>query len=183
MPRHFSRRCPVSIRSPHRSKGRRFRNTTALPPELWDNVSIRSPHRSKGRRRAAEFGGEGVSFNPLPSPSKGSQLRKIFHPQRFLFQSAPLTEARGDYTPSMFTHTRKLKEFQSAPLTEARGDMFDASAIFGLYLTLLVSIRSPHRSKGRHAATSQVNWKRILPQNLRVSIRSPHRSKGRHVTR
>ena len=36
------------------------------------------------------------------------------------FQSAPLTEARGD--PWLSEQLKKYGEFQSAPLTEARGD-------------------------------------------------------------
>ena len=39
-----------------------------------------------------------------------------------------------------------LSGFQSAPLTEARGDVFAAC---GTTLTVTVSIRSPYRSKGR----------------------------------
>ena len=38
-----------------------------------------------------------------------------------MFQSAPLTEARGDASSSASTHIGNL--FQSAPLTEARGDL------------------------------------------------------------
>ena len=61
----------VSIRSPHRSKGRYHAH---IGGDVAFGVSIRSPHRSKGRSVAAA---------PLPAP-----------PEKF--QSAPLTEARGD---------------------------------------------------------------------------------------
>ena len=37
--------------------------------------------------------------------------------------------------------------FQSAPLTEARGDQLAGRGVLDPYA---VSIRSPHRSKGRH---------------------------------
>ena len=67
----------VSIRSPHRSKGRQARRPLV--------VSIRSPHRSKGRPC-----GRG-RFNPLPSPKQGETTGTALS----LFQSAPLTEARG----------------------------------------------------------------------------------------
>ena len=61
-------------------------------------VSIRSPHRSKGR--------------------------PIVPTYRFygnMFQSAPLTEARGDGQAGPVPTA--TVEFQSAPLTEARGDL------------------------------------------------------------
>ena len=73
--------------------------TSRYDPVLSDDqVSIRSPHRSKGRRR------------PAPSPVRTCS-----------FQSAPLTEARGDL--SRITEATPLTAFQSAPLTEARGDL------------------------------------------------------------
>ena len=65
------------------------------------------------------------------------------------FQSAPLTEARGDrlvwYDPLTEARGDYLM-FQSAPLTEARGDceLLSYAVSRGR-----VSIRSPHRSKGR----------------------------------
>ena len=74
-------------------------------PEWDDNtgkmkvVSIRSPHRSKGRY--------------------------VFHVDErsvVLFQSAPLIEARGDFSSSG-TGSTGCCSFQSGPLTEARGDM------------------------------------------------------------
>ena len=67
-------------------------------------VSIRSPHRSKGRLTSHI-----ARADPGASASK--------------FQSAPLTEARGDTTRT--GHRRRSLPstvFQSAPLTEARGD-------------------------------------------------------------
>ena len=60
------------------------------------------------------------------------------------FQSAPLTEARGDRQWQVDPVTDAL--FQSAPLTEARGDRIAAGC---LHRHAHVSIRSPHRSKGR----------------------------------
>ena len=61
-----------------------------------------------------------MSFNPLPSPKQGETKQT---PDIILdilaFQSAPLTEARGDPERSLAcVHSM----FQSAPLTEARGD-------------------------------------------------------------
>ena len=132
------------------------------------DVSIRSPHRSKGRQGAGGGGGgvlefqsaplteargdcgkseiyhTGACFNPLPSPkqgetgilwsfpvgfrvsirsphrSKGRRYPCAFRAWRSMFQSAPLTEARGD--TSLRSDLAQSIRFQSAPLTEARGD-------------------------------------------------------------
>ena len=60
---------PVSIRSPHRSRGRCNDNNVT---RTFERVSIRSPHRSRGRflrierRRRSSF-----CFNPLPPPKQG----------------------------------------------------------------------------------------------------------------
>ena len=72
------------------------------PAAIRHVVSIRSPHRSKGR---------------------------------------PLSLATYFNTGG----------FQSAPLTEARGDLV---AAFLVFLAYVVSIRSPHRSKGRSSVRS-----------------------------
>ena len=47
------------------------------------------------------------------------------------FQSAPLTEARGD--PANRAHRASYTGFQSAPLTEARGDVIPLSDNVSLY--------------------------------------------------
>ncbi len=135
-------------------------------------VSIRSPYRSKGRHLA------NMLVDPLPR-----------------FQSAPLTEARGDQAHRR--HLRVRPWFQSAPLTEARGDKEGLTGTHertsfnplplpkqgetyqedrgDYYCTLgKVSIRSPYRSKGRQP------WHHNTPDYFQVSIRSPYRSKGRH---
>ena len=84
-------------------------------------IAIRSPHRSKGRLG--------------PQSTIAGRL----------FQSAPLTEARGDRVRSNLVGVEA--GFQSAPLTEARGDRAIAPEV--ITTLFLVSIRSPHRSKGR----------------------------------
>ena len=126
-----------------------FSLPVALPP-----VSIRSPHRSKGRPISGPSSWDGSHrFNPLPSPKQGETSTWL--PSRRSsaeFQSAPLTEARGDR--SMMTASCSNHKFQSAPLTEARGDrQHRASGLraFG------VSIRSPHRSKGRRNPISKMD--------------------------
>ena len=85
---------PVSIRSPHQSKGRldqRAGNAVGF------GVSIRSPHQSKGRRStmplALAF--RGVSIRS-PHQSKGRQAPRDASFTGPWFQSAPLTKARGD---------------------------------------------------------------------------------------
>ena len=109
-----------------------------------------------------------------------------------LFQSAPLTEARGDGNLELLLSYYYM--FQSAPLTEARGDVdgqglgswcscfnplplpkqgeiwYSVKASFDRHK---VSIRSPYRSKGRFLDPH------VITIPLTVSIRSPYRSKGR----
>ena len=132
----------VSIRSPHRSKGRPVAVSITVSPRL---VSIRSPHRSKGRRGGLQGGvpEDGVSIRS-PHRSKGRRGATDKRSGPCGFQSAPLTEARGDLMrlscPRSFlrfnplpspkqgeTSSQSVRElptakFQSAPLTEARGD-------------------------------------------------------------
>ena len=119
---------------------------TAWPP--LPVVSIRSPHQSKGRP-------------PWPQ-------RRAVRPS---FQSAPLTKARGDLFRAR--DSGDIDTFQSAPLTKARGD---AHCRGETLLRLLVSIRSPHQSKGRRDSV-----RGALPEDAQVSIRSPHQSKGRRL--
>ena len=61
-------------------------------------------------------------FNPLPSPKQG-EMHDLVATVRVgsRFQSAPLTEARGDRVTRPLIACYFL--FQSAPLTEARGDL------------------------------------------------------------
>ena len=101
-------------------------------------VSIRSPHRSKGRRPKAT-------------------IRAVQQCSIIWFQSAPLTEARGD-SPAARNRRRQFNGPKQGDYVEGRR----------------VSIRSPHRSKGRRAPA-----RREAKPNFQVSIRSPHRSKGR----
>ena len=101
----------VSIRSPHRSKGRH-------PAERLAGVSIRSPHRSKGRQR------------------NGQTIHE--------FQSAPLTEARGDRVATTCPSTEQSFNPLPSPKQGETRLLAGGRALLGI-----VSIRSPHRSKGR----------------------------------
>ena len=68
------------------------------PPNPYRAVSIRSPHKSKGRP-AWNFNWFALRtrFNPLPSQKQGeTETRGLNTRFLSLFQSAPLTKARGD---------------------------------------------------------------------------------------
>ena len=200
----------VSIRSPHRSKGRlgvrRAGSSIAA-------VSIRSPHRSKGRPfLPSQRPRRTNSFNPLPSPKQGeTQAEAPFRTKIVEFQSAPLTEARGDAIPAK--RLAMGSKFQSAPLTEARGDpwlsvnrsypawfqsapLTEARGDPSDFLLCFNPLPSPKQGETWRAPT----WKHCssfnpLPSPKQgetppllsgaetkrpaVSIRSPHRSKGR----
>ena len=85
------------------------------------------------------------SFNPLPLPKQGEMSGchwRLSAPS--LFQSAPLTEARGDLlTPSVIT-ARASVSIRSPYRSKGRCDTSShAAQVFE------VSIRSPYRSKGR----------------------------------
>ena len=203
----------VSIRSPHRSKGRHQQSAGAVIAQMFqsaplteargdrapeslrapfNSVSIRSPHRSKGRPATttqAVFQAT-VSIRS-PHRSKGRQHFVVAPSGHHLFQSAPLTEARGDsgsevlaMVQTCFNPLPSPKQGETLPcLCNALGKT--------------VSIRSPHRSKGRrpvdHGQKRHLSCFNPLPSPKQgetqrptpcsppsdVSIRSPHRSKGR----
>ena len=209
----------VSIRSPHRSEGRsastrairlasgEFQSAplTEARGDLrasW-NYSfpftrsfnpLPSPKRGEIQHqqqdRAARYG-----FNPLPSPKRGEILdARGLLSDLGLFQSAPLTEARGDpveptssasrsvFQSAPLTEAREMptahmicaySKFQSAPLTEARGDR------------CCLQLRS--RTRGFNPLPSPKRGEIAVPllgrSRLQVSIRSPHRSEGRSLMR
>ena len=155
----------VSIRSPHRSKGRPPELSLITRHQLFQSAPL-TEARGDTFRLAKTF--RLVSFNPLPSPKQGETFIKVNahtnahvsirsphrskgRPQssgaggvQYWFQSAPLTEARGDLPEPLPVQIYTV--FQSAPLTEARGDLVVVIDHIDAYA---VSIRSPHRSKGR----------------------------------
>ena len=113
----------VSIRSPHKSKGRRF---SRMMEDEDNAVSIRSPHKSKGR--------------PLHLKRLGGLD---------MFQSAPLTKARGD----MGADAGDQDDSRFNPLpSQKQGETISWGC--GPH-TGPVSIRSPHKSKGRLVCTSE----------------------------
>ena len=158
-------------------------------------------------------------FNPLPSPKQG-ETRIALSPPRLSVRFNPLPSPKQGETSFLGAVRNNLTAFQSAPLTEARGDIEIEKDLS--YLRCFnplpspkqgetgtpeeyrppidrfnplpspkqgetrravppsalcwVSIRSPHRSKGR-LGENVAGFLRLF-----VSIRSPHRSKGRHQT-
>ena len=88
------------------------------------------------------------------------------------FQSAPLTKARGD-PPSRGRRRRVRSRFNPLP-SQKQGETYPRKRISGLRR---VSIRSPHKSKGRPNSLMFSLLFRL------VSIRSPHKSKGRRAER
>ena len=119
-PRPRGRVNPVSIRSPHKSKGR---PTLREDRRRDSTVSIRSPHKSKGRP---------------PSAANAAFL--------WVFQSAPLTKARGDVV--LVLSTVGAACFNPLP-SQKQGE---TSTWIRSDRGRVVSIRSPHKSKGRPEA-------------------------------
>ena len=156
----------VSIRSPHRSKGRLLGSILST---LLGLVSIRSPHRSKGRPDDCEAG-DMASKVSIRSPhrSKGRHVRLPDWRLYVTFQSAPLTEARGDLYDIAYVIDCGDVSIRSPHRSKGR-----PSAQAHSFSGEAVSIRSPHRSKGRRG-----NYNASRTYSI-VSIRSPHRSKGR----
>ena len=211
----------VSIRSPHRSKGRHLRFGFPVPstsfnplpspkqgetfPVGWGHAAyprsfnpLPSPkqgetYRRSPMRRVPSFNplpspkqGETremydqrrfLSFNPLPSPKQGETAVRLlaqlcFNPlpspkqgetaicdrlptiYRWMFQSAPLTEARGDHR-SRSLRRSATRMFQSAPLTEARGDALDEAAMLGR-LQSFNPLPSPKQGETLVAITSGI---------------------------
>ena len=158
----------VSIRSPHRSEGRS--GAIVSPSTSTVRVSIRSPHRSEGRCCGWR------------SPTRTLAMN--------LFQSAPLTEARGDH-PQCIYLSHQVVSIRSPHRSEGRCVLSN-----GFGRIFHVSIRSPHRSEGRSRssftsgrtsafqsaplteARGDLDRRRDQAQDV-VSIRSPHRSEGR----
>ena len=87
---------------------------------------------------------------------------------RVLFQSAPLTDVRGDSWISR--NIKPISKFQSAPLTDVRGDLL---------------VTRSYRPQGRFQSApltdvrgDSISFRATLGQP-NVSIRSPHGCKGR----
>ena len=89
-------------------------------------VSIRSPYRSKGRPGRAGTRPRRDEFQSAPlTEARGDTSYQSDLIPFSVFQSAPLTEARGDGASAVMRCA--WPRFQSAPLTEARGDVCPAA--------------------------------------------------------
>ena len=191
----------VSIRSPHKSKGRPSSWATWFVPSMFQSAPLT---KARGDRRQHGLCGLLLGFNPLPSQKQGEtsavailwlsghvsirspHKSKGRHPSAAragatrLFQSAPLTKARGDGL--QLGHPRIWRLFQSAPLTKARGDRARRAGRTGpprfnplpsqkqgetflqgcTSCQLQVSIRSPHKSKGRRLSNRTRGMRRVF---------------------
>ena len=129
------------FRSPYRSKGRLEPFALTANPNTFQSAPLTEARGDTERYRAKLSPG---GFNPLPLPKQGEMVLPsvlsamkqvsirspyrskgrymIFDrvPSTYTFQSAPLTEARGDSLCRRYQHVQTV--FQSAHLTEARGD-------------------------------------------------------------
>ena len=163
-------------------------------------VSIRSPHRSKGRAygaRPLSTPPTRSCFNPLPSPKQGETAASRFEAR---FQTAVHVSIRSPHRskgrPSTSTAAAASSGFQSAPLTEARGDRLITGRLRGSK-TSFNPLPSPKQGETRHCTSKhhphnsfnplpspkqgETRWTRQHHTRCTVSIRSPHRSKGRQV--
>ena len=108
----------VSIRSPHRSKGRHMIMYLILRTRVFQSAPLTEARGDKARMNVRRMV---ACFNPLPSPKQGeTSIFVCIRAGVNKFQSAPLTEARGDQARN--SNSSRIPLFQSAPLTEARGD-------------------------------------------------------------
>ena len=162
-------RMRVSIRSPHRSKGRPAVVQRSIPKL---RVSIRSPHRSKGRHpRVRGCRRSTPRFNPLPSPKQGETRGHAavgIKPWGF----NPLPSPKQGETDHQKVGRARVSNVSIRSPHRSKGRLQQALSLMSYQL---VSIRSPHRSKGRPVGVSGCGGEFI------VSIRSPHRSKGRRA--
>ena len=135
-----------------------------------------------------------ISFNPLPSQKQGETGSRLRTGRRSDVSIRSPHKSKGRRSTS--SSKVKAKKFQSAPLTKARGDIGwsgDCDGLMGFNplpsqkqgetakpwqrrRVRSVSIRSPHKSKGRQSPGFA--W----VVGIGVSIRSPHKSKGRRYT-
>ena len=108
-------------------------------------VSIRSPHKSKGRRDRHRACARSDPFQSAPlTKARGDAMCRRPCPSATSFQSAPLTKARGDAYP----HGLRAGGCRFNPLpSQKQGETHSARRV--RLPDGPVSIRSPHKSKGR----------------------------------
>ena len=157
----------VSIRSPHKSKGRPVATASAHARMRFQSAPLT---KARGDIPRGEPVGNLACFNPLPSQKQGETTSTPSFRSTMGFQSAPLTKARGD--PAAGLVAQSLTRFNPLP-SQKQGETRSRRPPSCLRR---VSIRSPHKSKGRRRSGER-------PADAEcVSIRSPHKSKGRPMS-
>ena len=150
---------------PSQKQGETTRGSKSI---IHQQVSIRSPHKSKGRQVDIILRGKLTSFQSAPlTKARGDSLALGGWYISSGFQSAPLTKARGDKLCAAQSVLRD--RFQSAPLTKARGDRDLRPAE-----TMPTSFNPLPSQKQGETVDSL-----CADPEKEVSIRSPHKSKGR----
>ena len=180
----------VSIRSPHKSKGRPYAHPSYLPHDRFQSAPLT---KARGDPRNPSYLRSHFGFNPLPSQKQGETEELEKEDKTIVVSIRSPHKSKGRLGQSRKRRLYLL--FQSAPLTKARGDLY--GRLYHVDITH-VSIRSPHKSKGRHKRFSNAylsyefqsapltkargDTTAAKVNNLKtgVSIRSPHKSKGRH---
>ena len=211
-----ARRCPGFNPLPSQKQGETGR---MYQPRMSYSVSIRSPHKSKGRHTRTAIGSMRIlRFNPLPSQKQGETYAKFAYPDESyvsirsphkskgrrhasgsvaassMFQSAPLTKARGDFDapkpascPFSFNPLPSQKQGETGcrkawnnyqlgfnPLPSQKQGETRRGVLVPLCLSCFNPL--PSQKQGETGEFPPV----VFLQT--VSIRSPHKSKGRHYT-
>ena len=173
-----SRTGKVSIRSPHKSKGRHGGASRRLKSRKFQSAPLT---KARGDGRPQPCSTSTSSFNPLPSQKQGETPKRNQHTTPTRFQSAPLTKARGDQfnARSLNCVTIRFNPLPSQKQGEtsawAAGGYADVrfnplpsqkqgeTSNFAMNFTeIQVSIRSPHKSKGRLAAMHTFKPRRMF---------------------
>ena len=156
----------VSIRSPHRGEGRSAGICAFPRARNWFQSAPLTEARGD---RVGEFLKRHLfRFNPLPSPRRGEMPRQVRLQEAYLVSIRSPHRGEGRLVPP--GQTSSTWSFQSAPLTEARGDRLSPGLAHGVVCFnplpsprrgeiqkvirsrqhfSQVSIRSPHRGEGR----------------------------------
>ena len=133
---------PVSIRSPHRSKGRRV----PLSVNAWRNLFQSAPlTEARGDLESLMNFKVENGFNPLPSPKQGETHCARACSKRRGSCFNPLPSPKQGETARYSRWYRAWACFNPLP-SPKQGETVLQAALTSYYH---VSIRSPHRSKGR----------------------------------
>ena len=119
--RHFG---DVSIRSPHRSKGRQVESKAKDVQHEFQSAPLTEARGDRKERTPVTVV---TGFNPLPSPKQGETLHR----------------ARGTHLSARFNPLPSPKQGETHQWSLST-------------LRFFVSIRSPHRSKGRPTAPAPI---------------------------